>query len=51
MSPCDQILFEVLGHDWSISDEPICCDRIDRSDKTPGFEYDHHDWDPRFGTI
>ena len=23
------------GHDWSISDEPICYDRIDRSDMTP----------------
>ena len=34
-SPCDQIRFGVLGHDWSISDEPICYDRIDRSDKTP----------------
>ena len=34
-SPCDQIRFGVLGHDWSISDEPICYDRIDRSDMTP----------------
>ena len=34
-SPCDQIRFGVLGHDWSISDDPICYDRIDRSDKTP----------------
>ena len=34
-SPCDQIRFDVLGHDCSISDEPICYDRIDRSDKTP----------------
>ena len=25
----------MLGHDWSISDEPICYDRIDGSDKTP----------------
>ena len=33
-SPCDQIRFGVLGHDWSISDEPICYDRIDRSDMT-----------------
>ena len=30
-----QIRFGVLGHDWSISDDPICYDRIDRSDKTP----------------
>ena len=29
------IRFGVLGHDWSISDEPICYDRIDGSDKTP----------------
>ena len=34
-SPCDQIRFGVLGHDWSTSDEPICYDTIDRSDKTP----------------
>ena len=34
-SPCDQIRFCALGHDWSISDEPICYDRIDQSDKTP----------------
>ena len=32
-SHCDQIRFGVLGHDWSISDEPICYDRIVRSDK------------------
>ena len=38
----------MLGHDWSISDDAICS--IRPSDKTPGFEYDHHDWDPRFGT-
>ena len=25
----------MLGHDWSISDEPICYDIIDGSDKTP----------------
>ena len=35
VSPCDQIGFGVLGHDCSISDEPICYDRIDRSDKIP----------------
>ena len=35
VSPCDQIRFSVLGHDWSISDDPICYNRIDRSDKTP----------------
>ena len=34
-SLCDQIRIVVLGHDWSISDQPICYDRIDRSDKTP----------------
>ena len=34
-SPCDQIGFGVVGHDWSITDDPICYDRIDRSDKTP----------------
>ena len=34
-SPCDQIRFGVLGHDWSISDDTICYDRINRSDKTP----------------
>ena len=28
-SPCDRIRFGVLGHDWSISDDPICYDRID----------------------
>ena len=51
MSPCDQIRFGVLGHDGSISDNPICYDRLTDQIRPPGFEYDLHDWDLQFGTI